>query len=335
MTVTTVMSADIPARVSKLCREGGLQPAPSHAIELLMLATQTFSGLDGLVALECHPQGSDRIDLVVRLDHEGVRRLLDRGGQSPLHEHESRIALSFLTGWLNPAGPLAKIPFVELEYDLLDHVPAPWIGPAIDGNGRHRGHLDHASTRDTVFAVLDALAPGWRSTPLFTHLARMLDVLACHHGRVTHSTALTVRPNAPSPGVRAIVSVGRHCLLAFLRELAWPGDLTRVADEDRRLCAYQPVIDFDLDITESGPTPKMALYRGFLGPHASDEELRHVLASLHHRGLLTSERHAAAREWIACISGRSDRALSIKLGWSGDSEASVKLYFESIPEGSC
>ncbi len=133
--------------------------------------------------------------------------------------------------------------------------------------------------------------------------------------------------------MRAIVSLGRAALPAFLRDIAWPGDRDRLLAEDRYLSAFRPCADLDLDLDDAGPMPRTALYRGFVRPRAEDEEPGRLLASLSRRGLLSPERHATVAAWLARIGGRRDRALTVKLSWSARAAATVKLYFESFPEG--
>jgi hypothetical protein len=320
------MPADIPSRVSALCAEHGPQLSP-RAVGLLVRAVAPFSAVDGLVALEQHPAGSERVDLVVRLSRRAAGALLARPeGLEPC-------VRSFLTRWLAPGEPVGAVPFVELEYDLEGDVPVPWIGPAIRGSGSQRAHLDHTTARSAAVAVLDLLAAGWRDTPLFAHLGRCFDALAQHRGFVSHLTAHAARPSLAGHGVRAIVSLDRASLMAFLRDIGWPGDCDRVLAEDRYLSAFRPWADFDLDLDDAGPMPRMALYRGFVRPRADDEELGRLLASLSRRSLLPPVRHAAVTTWLGRVGGRRDRALTVKLGWSPQAAATVKLYFESFPEG--
>ncbi len=118
------MPADIPSRVAALCAEFCPQLSP-QAVGLLVRAAAPFAAVDGLVALEQHPPGSERVDLVIRLSRPAAGALLARP-----EGLEPRVR-SFLSRWLAFVFEIRDYMWID-KYENLN--VAPLITDRVDPN---------------------------------------------------------------------------------------------------------------------------------------------------------------------------------------------------------
>lgn len=269
-----------------------------------------------LVALEIHlddPAG--RVDAVFRIPRASF----------PL-EQASPVGpawVRFLETSTDAGGAVARIPFVELEYDLRDDaIPLPWIGPAIEPRAAEgvaavlasHGALppsDWVSLR-AAHAVLERLgvsAARWHARLETAFVALPED------GLINHLTWGGARPGGPPGGdaIRFIASVPRPAASGYLQRLGWRGDAESLFRWIRRWFTFAPRIDLDVDLDLDGASAKTAAYLSFPAPRLRDSALVELLDRLVDDGVITSAAREALRGWVDEVEGRTDRILTMKV----------------------
>lgn len=290
----------------------------------LRLAAQPFCSLPGEAVVELHLGGLSQRDLTARLWPIGAQRLLAEGRRGTRNVPES--TLRFLSEWLRSEGALARVPYVELEQDIVDGEPHQWVGPAIRPDFRHGGGVPE--TNDDVFdtgvAVLREL-PDWPlPLGLVERFRRFVDALPAS-ARLNMMSSLGARAYLPRPGLRLIASAPPDVALDLA---ALDG---RNHERAARLLARHaaPHIGFDLELTADGLANYFAFYRRFSNPRWSDGDLRVFLDHTLGDGLLTHHELRGFRELATAIY-HGHLALTFKLVLRDSSAVRLKAYVERL-----
>jgi hypothetical protein len=238
-----------------------------------------------------------------------------------------------LTAWLRSGGPLSRVPYVELEQDIVNGEPLQWVGPATRPNFRHGRDTSSTSEQDyeTGIAVLRAL-PDW--PPPNGILARF---------RLNMMSSLGARGFGPRAGLRMILSGPREVAL----HLAALNEYNHARAEQLLSRYAQTRIGFDLELVAHGVDDYFAFYRRFSNPHWSDAGLRvfldqalgdHLLTREElqgFQGLLSTDlrgRSAAAplQGHLAPPGPAGHLALTFKLALRENTAARLKAYVERL-----
>jgi hypothetical protein len=299
----------------------------------LELAAKPFAELMGEAVVELHLGGLSQRDLTARIWPIGAREVLARAQReaeavAPLDRARSVPAstLSFLSDWLHAEGALARVPYVELEQDIVDGQPQQWVGPAIRPDFRSGGNLcwTKAELYETGLAVLRAL-PDWPLPgPLLERFRRF--VMALPEGtRLNMMSSLGARAHGPRSGLR-MISSGPPDVALQLASL----NPTNHARAERLLTRYaQGSIGFDLELTVHGMADYFAFYRRFTNPAWSDSELRIFLDHALGDRLLTRQELQGFRE-LASLTHRGHLALTFKLVLRDHAQVRLKAYVERL-----
>ncbi len=290
----------------------------------LQAAARPFSSVPGEAVVELHLGGLSQRDFTARLWPAGAQAVLARA-QGGAHDVPPS-TLSFLCDWLSAAGPLARVPYVELEQDIVDGAPHQWVGPAIRPDFRDGG--DVTWTKNDVFetglAVLRAL-PDWPlPNALVERFRQFVDHLPAST-RLNMMSSLGARAYQPRAGLRLIASGPPDAAL----QLAALNEHNRRRAE-RLLSRYAvPSIGFDLEFAAAGAADYFAFYRRFSNPLWSDADLRVFLDQALGDVLLT-QRELHGFRGLASVTHRGHLALTFKLVLRENGPARLKAYVERL-----
>ena len=307
---------------------------PGAARLKLREAAASLKALDFPFALECHvSDAAGRVDLTVRIHPE----LRDAMLLSQVVISDS-VAI-FLRKWADPGGPLAAIPYLEVEFDIDDKVWAPWFGPAVEpfvsrgplGIYRAQRECPDLLGRGAMLSrhVLEALPTKPPSEGLLHRLSLAYDALPTM-GSINHIGALDARPSAPMEGIRLIISLPRAALSTYLGDIGWRGNPDRLEYELNGLKPYTERVDFDVYLDEDSAGNAMAIYNEFRAPRPADSYLSDTLDRLSRSGYLSDAVKAAVSNWIIHTDGDIKRVMTFKLSWQNDAPAKAKLYLSRL-----
>ena len=307
---------------------------PESARTGLRATTKRLGAFDYPFALECHlADAAGRVDLTVRIHPELRDAIL-----------KNRFVISdavthFLKKWADPNGPLAAIPYLELEFDINGEVCDPWFGPAVEPfvargpsgiyrEARKRPELraQRVTLSKHVLANLPVTPP---TNALLNRLALAYDALPAL-GSINHIGALAARRSAPKEGIRLILSLPRYALATYLADVGWQGDLERL---DRELDGLKPLterVDLDLYLDNASAGDTMAIYNEYRAPRKANSALAKTLERLRSMGYLDASQKEAVANWIAAVDGDSSRVLTFKLSWQKDAPTIAKLYLSQL-----
>jgi len=292
-------------------------------------AAEPFASITGEAVVEIHLGGLAQRDLTVRLWPGGARDTLAAARSLP------RSIVCFLTTWLRAKGPLSRVPYVELEQDIVNGEPLQWVGPATRPNFRQGGDTTSSNEQDyeTGIAVLRAL-PDW--PPPNDILAQLRSFMAGlpPGARLNMMSSLGARGFGPRAGLRLILSGPREVALQ-LAALHQPNH----ARAEQLLSRYsEACIGFDLELVAGGVDDYFAFYRRFSNPDWSDAELRVFLDRALGDGLITrAELHgfgrllsAAGQAHSASAPLQGHLALTFKLALRDNAAVRLKAYVERL-----
>ncbi len=290
----------------------------------------------GGLAFECHLNGPSvgRTDLCVRLFPSDRDRLLRDGSDVP-----SEI-LEFLQAWADPTSELAAVPYVDIECDVTDTSQASFLGATVgrrfSGGIRALAEERLASPEDGALRRTLALLQLY-GIQTEEHEAVRRQIERCHAslpplGFLHGAAWLATRASSPRKELRAIVSIPRPELPAYLDRIEWPGDIDLLL---RRLHLFRgnaKRVDFDLNIGQRGPTSRIGVYSP--APHHRDNapELQQNIAFLRAEGvaedkiggLLSWCRNRASRPaWVVPI-------VELKYVWEDDGPTQCKVYLDCL-----
>jgi hypothetical protein len=315
--------------------EAGACLVPNSTGSKLLAAAEIWNNYACPFVLEFYlSQGTDRVDLTYRIFPEMRDRILkDRFLVSDAISH-------FFEAWSKHDGPLSLLPYIELEYDIVDDLGEPWIGPAVEPSvalgpmGIYRASKEtpcYKVQRAMISkAVLENLPIAPPSRPLVERLEGMYEALP-EMGFINHMSALNARPSNPArEGIRLILSIPRHALGDYLTAIDWRGRIERIEEEINWFKPYAARVSFDLNIKEDSGGDTIAIYNEFIAPRDANSYLGDSINALHNAGYLSNSEKDAIRHWVRVSDGRLDRALTFKLGWKGDEAARAKLYLSQL-----
>lgn len=295
----------------------------------LRKAAEPFASITGEAVVEVHLGGLPQRDLTARLWPLGAREMLAAARSAP------RSTVSFLTTWLRAKGPLSRVPYVELEQDIVNGEPLQWVGPATRPNFRHGGDTTSTHEEDykTGMAVLRAL-PDWPPPDGVLAQFRSFFARLPLGTRLNMMSSLGARGFGPRTGLRMILSGPREVALQ-LASLN-PRNHSRA---ELLLSRYSEAhVGFDLELVDDGVDDYFAFYRRFSNPDWSDADLRVFLDRALGEGLLTREELLGFRELLAAAGqGHSASAplqghlaLTFKLALRDNAPARLKAYVERL-----
>jgi len=305
----------------------------------LRVAAEPFAVSAGEAVVEIHLGGLSQRDLTVRLWPMGARETLAAARSVP------RSTVCFLTAWLRSKGPLSRVPYVELEQDIVNGEPLQWVGPATRPNFRDGGETSSSNEQDyaTGLAVLRAL-PDWPPpNAVLAQFRSFIEQLPAGT-RLNMMSSLGARGLGPRAGLRMILSGPRAVAL----RLAALNEHNRVRAE-QLLSRYsqETSIGFDLELVADGTDDYFAFYCRFSNPDWSDAALRAFLDRALGDRLLTREELQGFRALLSAagqghsaspaplkhslpLSSRGHLALTFKLALRENAPARLKAYVERL-----
>jgi len=295
----------------------------------LRVAAEPFACCSGEAVVEIHLGGLLQRDLTVRLWPAGAEQML-RGARSV-----PRSTVCFVTAWLRSKGPLSRVPYVELEQDIVNGQPLQWVGPATRSNFRDGGTTTSTNEQDhdTGIAVLRAL-PDWPPPGAILAQFRVFMERLRPGTRLNMMSSLGARGFGPRAGLRMILSGPREVAL----ELAALNARNHPRGEQLLARYSQPRIGFDLELGADGVDDYFAFYRRFSNPDWSDADLRVFLDCALGDGLLTREElqgfyillwNARQKDSVAAPP-EGHLALTFKLALRENAPVRLKAYVERL-----
>lgn len=295
----------------------------------LRVAAEPFAPCSGEAVVEIHLGGLHQRDLTVRLWPVGAQQALTAARSVP------RSTVCFLTAWLRSKGPLSRVPYVELEQDIVNGEPLQWVGPATRPNFRGGGDTSSSNEQDhdTGIAVLRAL-PDWPPPGAVLAQFRSFMERLPAGTRLNMMSSLGARGFGPRAGLRMIMSGPSD---AALRLAALNERNHRRAQQ--LLSRYsEPLTGFDLELGADGVDEYFAFYRRFSSPDWSDAELRVFLDHAVGDDLLTREELqgfsallASARQKDSVSApAQGHLALTFKLALRENAPVRLKAYVERL-----
>ena len=304
----------------------------------LRVAAEPFAAFGGEAVVEVHLGGLQQRDLTVRLWPDGAREALTAARSIP------RSTICFLTAWLRSKGPLSRVPYVELEQDIVNGEPLQWVGPATRPNFREGGDTTSTNEQDhdTGVAVLRAL-PDWPPPGVVLAQFRLFMEQLPAAVRLNMMSSLGARGFGPRAGLRMILSGPRETAL----------QLAALSEQNHGRAEYLlsryslASIGFDLELVADGVDDYFAFYRRFSNPDWFDADLRVFLDRALGDGLLTRaelqgfsellagapQKHSASptpAEHPASAPRQGHLALTFKLALRENAPARLKAYVERL-----
>lgn len=305
-------------------------PRLAHALKLL---PPTRGGL----ALECHLNGTGvgRTDICVRLFPSDRDRLLcDRS------DVLSAEILGVLQRWADPASDLAGVPYVDVECDITDTSQPPFLGATVR---RHfaRGARALAQERDesnpdgalrrtlALLSIYPIEGELYRSVKeRIEHCHSNLPPLGFLHG----AAWLATRLSSPKKELRAIVSIPRSDVAAYLARIGWPGDIELLLLRLGEFRAKAKRVDLDLNIGARGPTSRMGIYSAAPILRSNGPELQESMAFLRREGV-PDEKLSALLRWCERREGRPSwivPVIEFKYVWEDNGPIQSKVYLDYL-----
>lgn len=296
--------------------------ATPDTLRHLRAAAEPFVGVAGEAVIECHLGGRNHVDFTARLWPHGAAQLL-RSARAP---HST---LRFLNRWLARRGALQRVPYVELEQDLVDGNPFQWIGPAIRPGFDRGGGVRTSAEEDyvTALAVLESL-PDW---PLeVTTLANLEELFNTLPAGVSVNmlSSLGARARAPEPGLRLILSgPGQTLAERFAHEVVLP-------ERHRELERWGPMqasshVGFDIELDRHGFRRYLAVYTAFRNPDRGDSVLRAFLDLALSDKLCSRAEHDQLATLVMSDAARHT-TLTFKRIIRDNRPAQMKVYLERL-----
>jgi hypothetical protein len=307
---------------------------PEEAFRLLIKAVSGGPQLAAGIYAECHLCHPDRTDLVVRLHPVHRDALLAAGCTG----HLARL----LGVWRDRKSALSLVPAIDLESDLPGHVE-PWFAcPLFEPE--FLGGVDGILRRDRT-RVTRGLAPlAAAAGPSILRAVHGADI---HHGILTHLERCRramppwsafmpgwVRPVRAENGlsvVRALVTVARHQLAAYLTTVGWEGEAGELDAILRNFGAGEVKVTADLTIGAAGVLPSLGLYWERLRCTLRDASVRRVCRTIEALGLpIDTERWGGLLEWIETRDAGPPRSLSLKVVLMPGAPSQLKAYIPNF-----
>lgn len=305
-------------------------PRLTHALKLL---PPTRGGL----ALECHLNGAaaGRTDLCVRLFPSDRDRLLCDRPNASIAE-----ILGFLQSWADPASDLAGVPYVDIECDITNTSQPPFLGATV-GRDFARGARALAQERDesksdgalrrtsallSLYSIEEDIHRSVQES--LEHCHSNLPPLGFLHG----AAWLATRLSNPQNELRAIVSIPRPELAAYLARIGWPGDIELLLSRVGGFRARAKRVDLDLNIGVRGPTSRMGIYSPAPHLRSNGPELQESVAFLRGEGV-GDEKLGAVLRWCESRDGRPSWVVPIiefKYVWENDGPIQSKVYLDYL-----
>jgi hypothetical protein len=307
---------------------------PEGAFGLLVKAATPGPSFAAGVYAECHLSHADRTDLVVRLHPAHRDALLEAGC-------EGRLAV-LLELWQDHKSPLSLVPAIDLESDLPGHVE-PWFAcplfepeflGGVDGILRRdrsrasRGLAPLAAAAGP--AILRAVHGAEIPQAILGHLER------CRRAMPPWSAFMPgwvrpVRAGGPSTVVRALVTIARHQLLAYLAAIGWEGDAGALDAVLQGFGAGDVKVTADLTLGATGVFPTLGLYWERLRCTPRDASVTRVCRGIEGLGLpIVAARWGGLLDWIAARDDGPRRSLSLKLVLVQGAAPQLKAYIPNF-----
>ena len=295
----------------------------------LRKAVEPFVSITGEAVVELHLGGLPQRDLTIRLWPVGAGEMLAGARSVP------RSTVCFLTAWLRAKGPLSRVPYVELEQDIVNGEPLQWVGPATRPNFRHGGDTTSSNEQDyeTAIAVLRAL-PDWPPPHAVLAQFRSFIERLPLGTRLNMMSSLGARGFGPRAGLRMILSGPREVAL----QLAALNQQNHSRAEQLLSRYSHANIGFDLELVADGVDDYFAFYRRFSNPDWSDADLRVFLDRALGDSLLTREElhgfrtllSTAGQTHSASPALQGHLALTFKLALRDNAPVRLKAYVERL-----
>ncbi|WP_394823104.1 hypothetical protein [Pendulispora albinea] len=239
----------------------------------------------------------------------------------------------FLQAWVEPDGPLADVPLIWIEHDLLAEGPsAPFVQFCVDPSYpvAHETPLEPSRLRALAARGAGLLLGEPANDGAMDRLAACAARLP-EGGRIVH---VGVIPHRGSRDLRVLAGVPTFAVQGWLAAIGWPGDQAIAADFLSLLGAHVPLASVQLDLGDA-VRPTLALEFPLLTRPDRDPRWSAFIESLVARGLASPEKGRAALGWIGDATydlpgapwlTNVQRQLDIKLVLSADGTCEAKAY---------
>jgi len=277
---------------------------------------------------------SERVDMLFCASRRhGGDAALARSLADPNDSRRFSSVTPFLRTWSQPDGPLADVPLVWIEHDLLASGPSsPFVQFCVDPSYPVAQDTAMAPSRLRALSACGVeLLLGERAD------AAAMDQLAyCAErlpgsGRILH---VGVIPHRGTRDLRVLAAVPMAQTLDWLAAIAWPGDRGIAAQFLELLGERFPFASVQLDLGDT-VRPTLALEFPLLTQPERDPAWAHFIDALVARGLASPSKGQGALDWIGDATHdlpgapwltNLQRQLDVKLVLSADGACEAKAY---------
>jgi hypothetical protein len=319
--------------------EWPLELVPREARALLTAAGQLAPPFASGLFAECHLAHATRTDLVVRIHAADADAVL---AARPAASSLTRV----LRRWRTPGDRISFLPAIDLECDLPGRVVGFFILPLFepelmrglaaiverDDVRRSAGERALAEDRapDVLRAVQEDLSPGilerveWcrRQLPSW--------------GNFMPGWSCQTRPEGTEVGVRAVATVPRRRMTAYLQSVGWRGDIPMLEELTTSFLADKPYVSIDMTIGEDGPLERVGLYWESVAAHPDDASLARLCRRVERQCWARDDRWNGFMLWLEQRRDEGDRAearsLTLKLVVDGNTAPTLKAYISNFDE---
>lgn len=302
-----------------------LELISEHSRERLRLAVAALPAFCTGLFVECHLVSAERTDVAARLlpaDRDAVLAC----GSTPGAWGK------FLKAWQDASSPIATLPAIDVEVDLVDGPLRPFVCPSF-GSKLLQGNTPFyaASAFELAMSSLRLL---WPDLPraFVDNIKRVRDNLPA--GTVFFpGWPLRERGAKPGAMIRGFLNTPNESLGDVLRVLRWPGNVNEVVSVTNVLCPARPVVALDFDLTAGGVGDRLGVGYDVPWVRSSDRRLEGTLQRLEDSGWCNARRLGGVRRWVAARQPSEDgqwRALTLKVVLTGTAAPSPKCYLSTF-----
>lgn len=283
--------------------------------------------------VECHLASDERTDVAARLlpaDRDAVLAHSTLARPAPEGAWGK-----FLKTWQNPDGPIAALPAIDVEIDLVTGPLQPFVCPSFGSRLLQGNTAFYASSAfELAMQSLRVLWPDVPST-FVDNIERVRRELPA--GTVFFpGWPLRTRGANPTATIRGFLNSPAESLHEAMRVLRWPGNAADLTSVAQLLCPGRPIVTLDFDLTEAGVSERMGVGYDVPWVRATDRQLGGTLLRLEHSGWCHPRRVAGLAQWVAARRPSEDglwRALTFKVVLDGPTAPQPKCYLSTFDLG--